>query len=220
VETIMNRRRFVGTLTLSAAVVAMGGGTAGCSAETDLEKVLALLPTVGDIIDVVGEGIATLDPGIGTAIGAALTIIGKSFAQIQTIVSTYKSDMAGIPPTLLNELDAAISAVMTEMTAIEGDIPGLPTVVAAGINVGLAAFQSILGYLGAVIPAPVAAAMFPRSYNMAVTRGVRFGTLTVVPSAREFQKTFNSRIHAAGAGWKKYSVHVNWVRVGSIPIVP
>lgn len=217
-----SRRRFVGYLGKGAAVIALVGPIEGCSADTALEEVLALLPTVGEIIDVIGTGIATLDPGIGSAIGAALQIIGTSFTQIQTIIDTYKTDVAGIPPTLLNELDAAISAIMTQITAIEGEIPGLPTIVALGINVGLSAFQAILGYLGAIIPAPVASLSFPRSYAMALNRGVKFGgmpgAMSVIPSERAFATNFNTRMD--NAGWKNAHIHVDWLRFRGVPILP
>lgn len=217
----ISRRSFGGHLAAGAAAVALGSTLelAGCSASTDLEKVLALLPTVGEIAASVGSVIAAVDPGIGTLISAALKIIGASFTEIQNIVSAYQSNIAGMPPTIINKLDAAVAAVSSELSAIEAQIPGVPAIVAVGINVGLAAFQAILGYLAAVIPAPVAAANLKVSYPLLSAQGVRFGVAVVnIPTPRQFAESYNSKI--GNAGFSKARIHVPWIRVKGIPVLP
>jgi hypothetical protein len=191
----------------------------GCSATTDLQLVLKLLPTVGGIVLVVGNLVAALDPGIGSVIGSALSIVGASFSDIQAIIAKYKTNIAGMPATTLERLDGLIAAVASQMTVIEGQFHGISAALAAGINVGLAAFQAILGYLGAILPTPVAAARFPKAFAAMSARGVKFGAAMIsIPSERAFAKDFNSKMDAAG--FHGNHIHVDWVHLGPVPIAP
>jgi hypothetical protein len=209
---MMNRRTFVGNLSKGAAGVALGLSSLemiGCTPATALQEVLALLPTVGEIILSIGNVIAAIDPSIGGAISSALKIIGASFTSIQAIIKQYQLNIAGMPATVLNELDAAIAAVASQMTAIEATIPNLNPVVAAAINVALAAFQAILGYLSQILPAPVAAQMFPKAFHKLVERHITMGiSVGLIPTPRDFQKSYNQQMKYAGH--PEIHIHVDW----------
>lgn len=208
----LTRREFGGHLVKGGMAVAIGGSALmleGCTASSDLQKVLALLPTVEAIASSVIDVIAAIDPGTGMVIKAALALIETGFASVQAIIKAYQSNISGIPPTILNELDAAVAAISSQMGAIEAQLPGISAIVAAGIQVGLAAFQAILGYLASILPAPAAAAMLPRSYGALSARGIKFGVSTlVIPSEREFAQSYNSKMD--NAGFKKAHIHANW----------
>jgi phage-related protein len=210
---MQNRREFMGLVSRLAAFMFLLATSAlslvGCSAGSVVQKVLALLPTIEAIANTIASVLAAVDPGIGTAIKAALAIVETSFTIVQNIIKQYQSNIAGMPSTVLNDLDAAIAAIQTQITQIEAQFPNLPVLVVTGINVGLAAFQTILTLIAALIPAPAAAAAFPKAYAKLSARGIKFGvTPAFIPTPRELAQSYNHDIKQAG--FPQAQVHVPW----------
>jgi hypothetical protein len=218
----IERREFVGHLVKGAATAALLAGIVpmvGCSAASDIAKVLALLPTIEGIAQTVATVIAGIDPAVGVPIQTALGLITTAFSVVESVISTYKENIAGIPQSVLADLDAAIAAIQTNISNIENLFPNLSVAVKAGITIGLEAFNTILKLVASLIPAPVVAAKLPRTYAALSARGFAFGVqVTVIPSRREFAQSYNSKMDAAG--FKKAHIHVPWVTMFGIPVAP
>jgi hypothetical protein len=181
----------------------------GCNASTDLQKVLALLPTVEAIGNSVLSVVAAIDPAIGVPVKAAVTIIESSFTIVEGIIKAYQTNIAGMPPSVLNDLDAAIAAISSEMNAIESQFPNISPGIASAISIGLAAFQTILGLIAALLPAPVAAQMFPRAFSSLAQRHITIGiSAGAIPTPRAFAQNYNARIK--NAGHPEAQIHVPW----------
>ena len=181
----------------------------GCNSSTDLQKVLALLPTVEAIGNSVLDVVATIDPALGVPIKAAVAIIEASFTIVQSIIKTYQNNIAGMPPSVLNDLDAAIAAISSQLGNIEAQFPNISPAVASAISIAVAAFQTILSLIAALLPAPVAAQMFPRSFALLAQRHITIGIASgPIPTPREFAENYNQRIK--NAGFKHATVHVPW----------
>lgn len=217
-----NRREFIGHLAKGAAVVALCGATmqlSGCDVAADLAKVLALLPAVGEIANTIATVIAGIDPALGVPIQVALGIITTSFAILQNVITTYQANIAGIPYSVLGDLDAAIEAIETQIVNIEAMFPKLSAAVKSGITIGLGAFETILKLLASLIPKQTAAQMLPKSFRKFAGRGVEYGvTVTVIPTRREFATSYNHKMDAAG--YKHAHIHVPWVKVLGVPVMP
>jgi hypothetical protein len=208
----MNRRQFVGTLTAGAAAVALGGSALvleGCTAEATINKVLALLPTVSGIANTIGGVISAVDPALSLPITMALGAITAAFAIVKGILTQYESNLGSAPQTVLQTLDNAIASVESQIASIEALFPNLSAVVKAGIEIGLSAFQTILGFIASLIPAPVAQSMFPRASAALNANHVAlaFGVAVTVPSHKEWARTYNSRMTASG--WRDKKCHLS-----------
>lgn len=192
----------------------------GCSlsqVQTDITKVLQLLPTIGDIATSILAIVAaaksgTISSAVSQTIATALTAVKTGFTDAQTIISAYQSNIAAMPATVLNQLDAAVAAVQSNITTIQSQFPQLPAALVAGINVGLLSFEAILGDLAAIIPASVASTLLPRSFQALSSGGIVFGTgKAVIPTHRDFARSYNDKIKTAGfSKVKGATIHVPW----------
>lgn len=224
-DVLVNLGHRAGTVALAAVMFfVMTVGLAGCNQQADITKVLAILPTVEGITNSIGAAVAGVDPAIAVPVNMALATVDTSFAVVEGILKTYQGNLNSAPQSVLNDLDAAIAAIQSNLVAISGQIPGLSAAILAAVNVGLTALQAVLGFVASLLPAPVAAALFPKSYHLLVKAGVVFGTHAAVPSARSFAKSYNAQIDAVAGGVfksnKKLHVHVPWVRVAGLPVMP
>lgn len=212
------------TIALCFLLVTMVVGCSVSQVEADIQKVITLLPSAAGIVTSIlsilaAAGVRTTTAG--NIIATGFQDAGTAASDILAILNTYKSNIASMPPTVLNKLDTLIAAISSQMSAIQQQFPQIPAAVAAGINVGISAFLSILTYLAAILPAPVAQFALPRSFNTLSAAGIRFGAAAnvVIPSQREFSKSFNNKIGATHLkGAKK--IHVNWVHAGAVPLWP
>jgi hypothetical protein len=229
----LNRRQFgkksIAMLAGGAAArVLMVGGTAGvaldlsgCAALTDIEKVLDLItgPSITGIANSIISIIASIDPALGAPITLAVQAVEAGFATVDGIVKAYAANIAGMPQSVLANLDAAVSAISASIGTIESEIPNLSPIVAAGIKVGLLAFQAILGYLASIIPSQMAQTLFRRSFAALSGRGIQFGvTVMAIPTPHDFFEDYNHKMTAAGCKYAR--VHVPWKKWGPIPVAP
>ena len=222
---ILNYGYKSGTVTLALVLLfTMSVGLAGCNQQADIQKVLNLLPTVQGITNSIGAIVAGADPAIAMPVDAALVIVNTSFATVEGILKTYQNNLNSAPQSVINDLDAAIAAIQSNLVSIEGQIPGLSAAIIAGINVGLSALEAILGFVASLLPAPVAAKLFPKAFAALHNSGVAFGTNAVIPAARPFAQTFNANMDSVGNGAfrsnKKAHIHVPWHRVLGVPVMP
>jgi hypothetical protein len=203
-----------------AALGAASELTAGCTALSDIEKVLAFLssPSIEGIANSILSIISAFDPPLAVPVQAALVLIEAGFQTADQIILAYESNINGIPQSVLADLDAAVAAINANIAKIEAEIPNMSAIVKAGINVGLDALQTILGFLASIIPAATAAAMFPKSYSALSARGIRFGVTAYIPTTRAFAQDYNSKMDAAG--FKHAHIHVPWFSIGKVPIFP
>lgn len=218
-ECLFDRKVWMGAFCVFLACV-LAISMCGCTAaqiQTDISKVLQLLPSAAGIVTSILTIIAAAKPGAvsssqSQAIATALAAIKTGFTDAQTIVSAYQSNIASMPATILNQLDAAVAAVQSNITTIQSQFPQIPAALVTGINVGLLSFESILGYLAAIIPASVASMTMPQSYRAMSQAGVVFGTGKItIPSRREFARGYNDKIKAAGfSKVKNATIHVPW----------
>ena len=232
VNDIINGGYKGGTLALCLVMLfTMTVGLAGCNQQQDIQRVLNLIPTVEGITNSVGSLVASVDPAIAVPVNASLAIVDASFATVKGILTTYENDLSSAPQSVIATLDAAIaaiqanlSAIQVNLSAIEAQFPGLSAVIVAGISVGLSALEAILGYIANLVPASVAAKLFPKSYKLMAQRGVTFGAMSTVPSDREFVKSYNSKLDAVAGGTfkknKKAHLHTPWIHVGPVPVLP
>lgn len=214
-----------GTLVLCLVMLfTMTVGLAGCNQQTDIQRVLNLIPTVEGITNSIGSLVASVDPAIAVPVNASLAIVDASFATVKGILTTYENNLSSAPQSVIATLDAAIAAIQTNLSAIEAQFPGLSAVIVAGISVGLSALEAILGYLANLLPASVATKLFPKSYKALAGRGITFGAMSTVPSDREFVKSYNNKIDAVAGGTfkknKKAHLHTPWIHVGPVPVLP
>jgi hypothetical protein len=200
-------------------VLSVSVGMAGCSQQADIERVLKLLPTVEGITNSIGAVVAGADPAIAMPVDAALAVIDTSFATVEGILTTYESNLNAAPQSVLDDLDAAIAAIQSNLSSIEAQIPGLSAVIILGINVGLSALQTILGFVASLLPASVAAKLFPKAFMALSAAHVAFGVKAVIPSPRDFTKSYNARIDAVGfKSNKKAHVPVPHLHVLGMPV--
>ena len=213
----MERRLFIinsakGMLAIKVLGVATLGGAAismsGCDQATTIAKVLKILPTVQGIVDVAGTIVETADPAIALPVTASLGVIDASFKIIQGVLTTYESNLATAPAGVIGTIDNAISSIETEITNIESFFPNLSPLDKAGIQVALESFETILGYIASLLPAAAASATFPKAYASLAQHKHKFGVAVSVPSKRDFAKSFNSNIDAAGWKGQKH-VHIS-----------
>jgi hypothetical protein len=197
-------------------------GLAGCTQQSAITKVLALLPTVEGITNSIGAIVAGADPAIALPVQASLAIVDASFATVQGILTTYENNLNSAPQSVIADLDAAIAAIQTNLSAIEAQIPGLSAVIVMGINIGLSALQAILGLIAGLLPASAAAALFPKAFKSLSAAGVSFGVSNLaIPTPRQFAKDYNAKMDAAGfKSNKKAHLHIPWVHVGPVPVLP
>ena len=182
----------------------------GCSASSDLQKVLALLPTIEEVSNSVLTVVATLDPALGAPIKLAVQGVEAGLQEAGQIITAYQSNIANMPDTVVAKLDALIAAIQSNLESIQQAFPQLPSIVVAGITVGLLAFQSILSLIASIVPAEAAMLMFPKSFKALSLHGVMFGVQSgPIPSPREFAKDYNQKI--SQAGFKSARIHVPWI---------
>ena len=225
INKIINGGYKGGTIAMCLVMLfTMTVGLAGCNQQQDIQRVLNLIPTVEGITNSVGSLVASVDPAIAVPVNASLAIVDASFATVKGILTTYENDLSSAPQSVIATLDAAIAAIQTNLSAIEAQFPGLSAVIVAGISVGLSALEAILGYIANLVPASVAAKLFPKSYKLMAQRGVTFGAMSTVPSDREFVKSYNSKLDAVAGGTfkknKKAHLHTPWIHVGPVPVLP
>ena len=208
----LERRKFNGHLVKGALALSMVPPAfllSGCAQQSTIQEVLKLLPTISGIITTVGTVISAVDPALVLPITAALAVIGSSFMIVQNILTMYESNLSGAPAGAIGTLDAAIAAIQTQISQIEAEFPNLSLLVKAGISVGLTAFQTILGFIASLLPAPAAAQLFPKAYARLAAKGIVFGTTVNVPSRRTFAINYNAQMDAAGwKGYKHNHIHV------------
>jgi hypothetical protein len=211
-----------GVVALSFVMVfTMSVALAGCNQQADIAKVLAVLPTVEGIVNSVGSIVAGADPVIAVPVDAALATVDASFAVVEGILKTYQSNINAAPQSVIATLDAAIAAIQANLTTIQGLIPGLSAVIIAGISVGLTALESILSLVASLLPPSVASSLFPKSFKVLSGAKIVFGTHVAIPSPRSIAKDYNARIDAAGfKSNKKAHLHVPWIHLMSVPVLP
>ena len=222
-DRILDYGHRMGVVALALVMVlTMSVAMAGCSQQSDIQKVLALLPEVEGITNSVAAIVAAADPAISMPVQASLAIIDASFATVQGILTTYENNLNSAPQSVLADLDAAIAAIQANLSSIEAQIPGLSAVIVMGINIGLSALQAIIGLIASLLPASAAAALFPKAFRALSGAGVAFGIPAVsVPSPRQFAKAYNAKMDAAGfKSNKKAHLHVPWMHIGPVPVMP
>lgn len=212
-DKVMNRREFGGHLVGGAVALAVVGSGAisltGCDQTSVINKVLALLPTVNGIVDTAGDIVSALDPAIALPITTALGFVDAGFKVIENILTQYEANLSAAPNSVWQELDNAVASIEAQISTIEGFFPKLTAIVKAGIQVALTAFQTLLGYIASLMPAPLASAVTPRAFAALNARSIQFGVSVSVPSRRQFAKQYNANMDAAGwKGYKKCHIHV------------
>lgn len=206
----MNRRKFIGHLAKGAAAVAILGATttlSGCNPTADIPKVISLLKTISGIVATVGTLVGALDPAITLPLGMAMAAIAAAFLIVQNILTQYETNLSGAPTSVIQTLDNAIAAVETQIASIEALFPGLSALVKAGISVALTAFQTILGFIASLLPAPAASSLFPRSFAALSARHIVFGVAANIPTRRQFSQNYNSQMTASG--WPERNCHIH-----------
>ena len=196
-------------------------GLSSCTSQqiqTDIQKVLILLPAVSGIANAAGNIVAAVDPGIALPVKIALGLITGGFTIVDGILTTYQTNLASIPNSTLAQLDGALAAIGSNMSAIEAQYGQLPQNIIAGLTASLASLQVILALIGVILPAPVAAMLFPRASASMAARGIRVGASMPIPTKRAFIQDFNSRI--TRAGFPKERLHTPWVHAGPVPVWP
>lgn len=212
-ETNMNRRKFCGHLVGGAAALALVSGGAvmlsGCPSQTSvINEVLKLLPTISGIAQTVGNIVGGLDPALALPIATALGIITAAFTVIQTVLTQYEQNLSAAPNSVWQTLDDAVASIEAQISSIEALFPKLSEIVKAGVQVALGAFQSILGFIASLMPAPMARLSTPKAYASLNSRGIAFGVAVQVPSRRQFAKTYNASMDAAGLKGQ-HGVHIH-----------
>lgn len=189
----------------------------GCSVaqvQADIAKVIQLLPSVAGIVTSVLSILAAArvkTSNAGTVIATGMADVGTLANDILGVLKTYQSNIAAMPPTVLNQLDQWIAALQGEITTLQAQFPQIPTNVVTALNVAFTSVEAILGYLAVILPAPAAQAMFPRSFPALSAAGVKFGnasTVVIIPSQRDFASTYNRNMRSAG--FKHATIHENW----------
>lgn len=145
----MNRRAFVGTLTASAAGLALASTAtlSGCSALDDLETYVPIGLAAFD-------GIITLiNPVAGSALDLAVKALDIAWTAVSTAIANYQHDTTDPKNTLLEKIIAALNSLVPALDQfLQTFLGGLPTgiqnAVEAGINLLIATLTSIAGRLG------------------------------------------------------------------------
>jgi len=210
----------------SLLIILLPVGVIGCSVaqiQADIQKIITLIPSFSGIVTSILAILAAAgvkSTAAGTAIATAFSDASTIGSDILATIKTYQSNIAAMPATTLSQLDAWIAAFQSELTTIQAQFPQLSTTLVAAINAAIIAGESLLAYLAAVLPAPVAQFALPRSFQALNAAGIRFGAqaAVVIPDQRTYAKAYNARIKAAGYG--KYDVHVNWIHAGPFPVWP
>jgi hypothetical protein len=147
------RREFVGYL--SAAGVLGSVALEGCSGGTP--SVSTILTEVGNILTFIaplGDGIAAVievaDPAIAPAVALAVGIYDKAIPVIEALIAQWAAAAATAQPGILAQIQAAITALQTDVTNIINSVTGVSAMVLAEIN---SITASILGEISALLKA-------------------------------------------------------------------
>jgi hypothetical protein len=181
----------IGTVTL--------GGCNSTQVEADIQKVIALLPTAvqiaGSILNIVAAAEGNSAPS-ATLLATVKNASGQVQADLtlaNSLVAQYQTDLGSAPAGVLGQIDAAVADAQQNIAAILSAVHiANPTVVAA-VNSAVASVQTVILALIAVLPAPAAAALFPKLTASLQAAGIQTGSVKVaVPTPHAFAKSFNN----------------------------
>lgn len=199
---------------------------AGCTAsqaEAAVQKVIADMPTVLNIAEsvlVIVSAAKGMTPAqLATLQGEATNYDNAAVTDLKTIdgvLTAYQSGLANASPTILNELDSAVSAVNVNLTNLESDFkiadPASQAAVAAVVG-SLGAF--LLG-VQTLISAPAVAIAMPHTALALKAAGIQPGSGTyAIPSSHKLAKDFNGKVAAI---LPQAKVHVPWMRVPKVEV--
>lgn len=188
---------------LCAGLVVLPSATvAGCNTsqvEADIQKVLSEIPTALDIVTSIITIISASKDGTNVAlVQQATAIAGQVSSDLKlasAILSQYKANLAGAPPTVIAQLDAAVAAAQTNLGSILTALHITDSKATEAIGFAVAGVQGVILGLESILPAK-AAADFPRvSQNLAAI-GAAPGRLRVkIESAHQVASHYNGKIN-------------------------
>lgn len=199
----------------------------GCSiaqVQTVVQQIISDMPT---ILNIIGSVVAVVGvaKGLTPAQLASLQAVSTNFTNqasadlslIKTILSSYQNGLGTAPPRVITQLDSAVAAVTSNLTALEAAFHIADPRTQASVGVVVAAVSAFLLGVTSLIPATVMA-WAPRTSQILNAAGITPGSGTyLVPSARKLAQGFNSQIAPV---CPKAKVHVPWLHVGPVPIWP
>jgi hypothetical protein len=174
----MNRRAFVGSLTATAAGLALASTATmtGCSALDDLESYVPIALAAFDGI------VALINPVAGSALEIAIKALDVAWTAVSTAIANYQHDTTDPKNTLLEKIIAALNSLTPALdqflSTFLGGLPaGIQSAVEAGVNLLIATLTSIANRLApgltsvainrkaqAVVP-PMNKSQFLTAYN-------------------------------------------------------
>ena len=145
------------------------GGCNATQVESDIQKVIALLPTAvqiaGSILNIVAAAEGNSAPS-----SALLATVQNASGQIQTdltlansLVAQYETDLASAPAGVLGKIDAAIADAQQNMGAILSAVHIANPAVVAAVNSAIASVQTVILALIAILPRLRQPRYFPSS---------------------------------------------------------
>ncbi len=166
--------------------------------ESDIQKVIALLPTAVQIAGSILNIVAAAE-GNSTPSSALLATVQNASGQIQTdltlansLVAQYETDLASAPAGVLGKIDAAIADAQQNMGAILSAVHIANPAVVAAVNSAIASVQTVILALIAILP-PATAALFPKLTASLQSAGIQPGSVKVaVPTPHAYAKSFNN----------------------------
>jgi hypothetical protein len=148
----VNRRQFVGYLATGAAAATLsscgaGGTPTVASILTEANNILMFIAPLGDGAAAIVE---IADPAIAPEVQIVVAIYDKAVPAIEQLLTDWAAASAADQPGILSQIEAAITALETDVKNIISSITGVSAVVIAEIN---SITASILGEISALLKA-------------------------------------------------------------------
>jgi hypothetical protein len=192
-------------------------GCTGAQIQADVQTILNDMPTVISIVASILQIVPLFAAAPQGLASQVTTYEGKAVAALQLIksdITVYETNLAAMPQSVIGEIDAAVATAQQSLAQIES----LLNVANANVVAAIAAVAATANtfFLGLMTLIPVSA-LAAAPYTRHVLESVATPSGYVIPTARTLAKTYNSRVaHVA----PKARVHVPWVHLGPIPVLP
>lgn len=197
----MDRREFVGTLTASAAALALSG-LEGCSstwvdtALKDLPVIINIATTVATIVaDALSGGV--IPSAVAAAIQTAAQAAQAALTLVQQLIAQYQANPSA---SIVQKIQTALQTVQTNLQAILAaahvDSPALQATIAGLIALALSVVTALEGILPAPAPSP------KPTPAPAIKTTVAYGAK--IPSAGQIRSQANAIL--AQNGYSRYAL--------------
>jgi hypothetical protein len=186
---------------------------------SDVQKVIQDMPTIISIVTSILQIVPLVTAAPPNLNADVTTYENKAVAGLNTIqqgLTAYESNLANMPPSVIGQIDSAVQVVQQNLSQIESEFNVTNPTAIAAIGVAVASVNTFLLGVTSLIPASALAAA-PYSQHLRAAVGSPSGAHYIVPSRRELAKDYNAKI---GKIAPKAKVHVPWVHLGPLPVLP